>query len=378
MIERMEKIMEDNRLLRYNLQFFAKDGEGGEKTEDATPKKLEEARKEGQVAKSQDVGVAILLLILFVSLRVFGGYMYERFLEVFQFYANSINDYAYDFNIMRTMNLLVYGGKEILLISAPIMALALVAAVVADVAQVKWQPTSKPLMPKFSKINPVSGFKRMFSMDKVFELLKSILKLIVLFYVVYSSLKNEWGMVVNIYKLELTQAILLIVDTVLDVGLKISVVFLILAAGDYIYQRYKFKNDMKMTKQEVKDEYKNTEGNPQIKSRIRSKMQEVSRRRMMQSVPEADVVITNPTHLAVAIKYDKSLGDAPVVLAKGADYLATRIKDIAKENQVEIVENKPLARMLYYNVDIGNQIPPELYQMVAEILAYVYNLQGKI
>ena len=135
---------------------------------------------------------------------------------------------------------------------------------------------------------------------------------------------------------------------------------------------------MKMTKQEVKDEYKNTEGNPQIKSRIRSKMQEVSRARMMQSVPEADVVITNPTHLAVAIKYDKELGEAPVVLAKGADYLAARIKECAAENKVEIVENKPLARMLYYNVEIGNQIPPELYQMVAEVLAYVYNIQGKI
>jgi flagellar biosynthetic protein FlhB len=135
---------------------------------------------------------------------------------------------------------------------------------------------------------------------------------------------------------------------------------------------------MRMTKQEVKDEYKNTEGNPQIKGRIRSKMQEASRRRMMQSVPEADVVITNPTHLAVAIKYDKALGEAPVVLAKGADFLAARIKDVARDNKVEIVENKPLARMLYYNVEIGDQIPPELYQMVAEILAYVYSLQGKI
>ena len=218
----------------------------------------------------------------------------------------------------------------------------------------------------------------MFSKDKVFELLKSVAKLVVLFYVVYSSLKDEWGMVVNIYRLELFPAVLLVVDTVINVGFKISIVFMILAAVDYYYQRRKFKNDMKMTKQEVKDEYKSTEGNPQIKGRIRSKMQEASRRRMMQSVPEADVVITNPTHLAIALKYDKELGEAPVVLAKGADFLAEKIKNTARANKVEIVENKPLARMLYYNVEIGNQIPPELYQMVAEVLAYVYSIQGKI
>ncbi len=365
-------------MLRYNLQFFAQDGEGGEKTEEATPKKLEDARKEGQVAKSQDLGVAILLMILFVCLKFLGGFMYERFIGVFRTYINGIGEYAFDFNSLRAMNALTYGGKEMLLIAGPIMAIALIAAVVVDVAQVKWQPTSKPLLPKLSKISPVSGFKRMFSKDKIFDLIKAIAKLLVLFYVVYDSLKDEWGMVVNIYQLELTPALLLIVNTIINVGMKISFVFLILAVVDYLYQKRKFRNDMKMTKQEVKDEYKNAEGNPQIKSKIRSKMQEASRRRMMQSVPEADVVITNPTHLAVAIKYDKSLGEAPVVLAKGADYLAARIKDVARENQVEIVENKPVARMLYYNVEIGDQIPPELYQMVAEILAYVYNLQGKI
>lgn len=372
--ERMDHVQ----LLKMNLQFFAKDGEGGEKTEDATPKKLEDARKEGQVAKSQDLSVAVLLIIMFAGLKFFGGFMYDQFVEVFHTYANSISEYAMDFGKLRVMNLLAYGGGRVLMIAGPIMLMALIAVIAVNVAQVKWKPTTKPMRPKLSKINPISGFKRMFSKDKLFELAKSVLKLVVLFYVVYDSLKDEWGLVVNIYQLELVPAIILIVSTVINVGFKISIVFMIIAAADYYYQKRKFKNDMKMTKQEVKDEYKNTEGNPQIKSRIRSKMQEVSRRRMMQSVPEADVVITNPTHLAVAIKYDKSLGDAPVVLAKGADYLAAKIKDMARENRVEIVENKPLARMLYYNVEIGDQIPPELYQMVAEILAYVYNLKGKI
>ena len=346
-------------MLKYELQFFAKEGEGGEKTEDATPKKLEDARKEGQVAKSQDIGVAAILLIFFVAVRIFGGFLYRTLLETF---------HAGDFNGARSMNLMTYCGRQTLLLAGPIMAILLVVVVIVNVAQVKWHPTMKPLQPKFSKISPVSGMKRMFSKDKIFDLVKAIAKLLVLFYVIYNELSDEWGMVVNIYSLDLTSALQLLVNFV----------FLILAAVDYYYQRRKFKNDMKMTKQEVKEEYKNTEGNPQIKSRIRSKMQEVSRARMMQSVPEADVVITNPTHLAVAIKYDKDLGEAPVVLAKGADYLAAKIKDIAAENKVEIVENKPLARMLYYNVEIGNQIPPELYQMVAEVLAYVYSIQGKI
>ncbi len=295
--------------------------------------------------------------------------MYRTLLETFHFLYEAIPQYAGDFNGARSMNLMTYCGRQTLLLAGPIMAILLVVVVIVNVAQVKWHPTMKPLQPKFSK---------MFSKDKIFDLVKAIAKLLVLFYVIYNELSDEWGMVVNIYSLDLTSALQLLVNAVINIGLKISFVFLILAAVDYYYQRRKFKNDMKMTKQEVKEEYKNTEGNPQIKSRIRSKMQEVSRARMMQSVPEADVVITNPTHLAVAIKYDKDLGEAPVVLAKGADYLAAKIKDIAAENKVEIVENKPLARMLYYNVEIGNQIPPELYQMVAEVLAYVYSIQGKI
>ena len=155
-------------------------------------------------------------------------------------------------------------------------------------------------------------------------------------------------------------------------------VFMIVAFADLFYQRHKFKNDIKMTKQEVKDEYKNAEGDPQIKGKIRSKMQEASRRRMMQDVPKADVVITNPTHYAVAIRYDAETGSAPVVLAKGADFVAQKIKEIARESHVEIVENKPLARMLYANVEIGQEVPPELYQSVAEVLAMVYKMQGKI
>ncbi len=176
----------------------------------------------------------------------------------------------------------------------------------------------------------------------------------------------------------MNQAIAQIGDLVINLGLRICFFYTLIAAADFIYQKFKFKKDMKMTKQEVKDEYKNQEGDPAVKSKQRQRMMEASRRRMMQQLPEADVVITNPTHYAVAIKYDPEIYDAPYVVAKGADYLAQKIKDTAKENHIEIVENKPLARMLYANVEVGGIVPPELYQAVAEVLAFVYHLQGKV
>ena len=176
----------------------------------------------------------------------------------------------------------------------------------------------------------------------------------------------------------LIQAINLAAETVVDLGIRISAVYMIIALADFVYQKVKFNNDMKMTKQEIKEEYKQQEGDPQIKGQIRQKMRDASRRRMMQELPQADVVITNPTHYAVAIKYDPEVADAPVVIAKGEDYMAARIKEVARENKIEIVENKPLARMLYANVDIGQTIPPELYQAVADVLAFVYHLKGRI
>ena len=197
-------------------------------------------------------------------------------------------------------------------------------------------------------------------------------------YVVYSYLIDKWTLIRDMYHYTLAQGIELIGDIIVNIGIRISACFLVIGFADYMYQRWKFHYDMKMTKQEVKDEYKNSEGDPKIKSQQRARMRQASQRRMMQELPQADVVITNPTHLAVAIKYDKEKYDAPVVIAKGADYLAQKIKDVARENDIEIVENKPLARMLYHNVGIGNQIPPELYQMVAEVLAYVYGLKGKL
>ncbi len=363
----------------YDLQFFAKEGAGGEKTEDATAKKLSDARKEGQVAKSQDLVTAVLLMTLFLTLKLFLGYLGTSFLENYQVVYRMIPGIASNvFTLNTASSLTSFALQRIVLLTLPFFVGAVVAAFLINIWQVKWKPTGKPLMPKFGKFNPIKGVKNLFSKDKLFDLLKSVVKLGFLGYVIYDALQDQWGMLLNLYTLSFFDAIALIGTTIIDLGIKISLFFLFFAVIDYMYQKRKFKEDMKMTKQEVKDEFKQTEGDPQVKGKIRQKMREVSQRRMMQALPEADVVITNPTHLAVAIKYDRQTNAAPVVMAKGADYLAQKIKEVAKENDIEIVENKPLARMLYYNVDLEAEIPQELYQMVAEVLAYVYGLKGKI
>ena len=265
---------------------------------------------------------------------------------------------------------------ELFLIIWPFLVFGFVITFIVTVYQVGWKVTGKPLEPKLSKFNPINGFKRIFSKDSLFELVKSIIKVGVIAYVAYSNIVDEADNLFILYEIELNQAIALVGNIIIEFGIEISIIFIIIGLADYMYQKWRFGEDMKMTKQEVKDEYKNTEGDPQIKGRIRQKMREASQRRMMQDVPKADVVITNPTHFAVAIKYDAEVSKAPIVIAKGEDYLAQKIKEVARENNVEIVENKPLARMLYHNVEIGAEIPPELYQAVAEVLAMVYHMKN--
>ncbi len=370
--EEAEKVL---LLFPIKLQFFA-EGDGADKTEEATPKKLSDARKEGQVAKSQELSTAVMLLALFVILKAAVGYIGTRFLRYYLDTYQAIDVYSVeDFTPSIASAFLRNGLVEVLLICLPVFAVAVAAAFAVSIAQVKWEVTAKPLKPKFDKFNPLKGFKRIFSKDKVVELVKAVIKIALIFYLAYSDLEEAAGAVVSLYDFGLEQAVVYIGNFVINLGIKISTVYLVVGLADYIYQKFKFKKDLRMSKQEVKDEYKKQEGDPQVKGRIKSKMREVSQRRMMQKLPEADVVITNPTHFACAIKYDKEVAEAPVLIAKGADYVAQKIKDAAKEYDIPIVENKPLARMLYYNVDLDSEIPQELYQMTAEVLAYVYRLK---
>jgi len=368
-------------MLEYDLQFFAKDGPGGEKTEEPTQKKLDDARKDGQVAKSKEVGNAATLFAMFALLSVIFSYFSREFLNMFNFVYARIPEYVvcYDGDIpFNTITSVVKNVMiRILITLAPVLAIGFLVSFLASLIQVGWKPTTKPMKPKFNKLNPLNGIKRLFSKDSVVELIKSFLKIGVIGIMVYVYLKNNQDKLFVVLDLSIMDAVAMLGKMIVTLGLRISGAYIVIAALDFLYQKWKFRDDMKMTKQEVKDEFKNMEGDPQIKGKQRQRMQEASRRRMMQQLPQADVVITNPTHYAVAIKYDPEKYDAPYVVAKGADYLAARIKEIAKENNVEIVENKPLARMLYANVEIGQIVPPELYQAVAEVLAFVYHLQGK-
>ena len=369
-------------ILEYNLQFFAKDGPGGEKTEPATQKKLDDARKEGQVAKSREIANGLGLLSLFLVLKIWTGKMGINFLETFEIIYNRIPQVTKLLDGTAPINemtiLLRQGITKLLTMILPILLVGFLMAFISDVWQVKWKPTTKPLHPKFSKLNPIKGFQKIFSVNSLVELIKAVAKIMIIVYMAYSYIKDRTEYLFYLYDMEIMPALNLLLQVVTDLGIRIAAVYLIFAFADYAYQKWKFSEDMKMTKQEVKEEYKNQEGDPQIKGKIRQKMMEVSRRRMMQALPQADVVITNPTHYAVAIKYDPAVSDAPVVIAKGQDYLAQKIKEIAREHKVEIVENKPLARMLFANVEVGEAVPPELYQAVAEVLAFVYHLQGKV
>lgn len=366
--------MIDNYRLPMNLQFFS-DGPGGEKTEEATPRKREKAREEGQVAKSTEITTTFLLVVMFSTIKIMGVGYVERMINLFRNIVKFFDTEVFDNNFVT--ELLRYVGLELLFIVGPLFAIAFIIAFMTNVLQVGWKPTFKPMQPKLSNISPINGLKRMFSLKTFIELIKSIIKITIILIIAFLTIRDYESLIFAFYQLETIESYAYIVNIALDLGIRIGAFFMIVAIIDYVYQRYSLSKKLRMTKQEVKDEYKMTEGNPEIKQRIRQRMREASMRRMMQELPQADVVITNPTHFAVAVKYDESVAAAPMVLAKGADILAARIKEKAKEFDIEIVENKPLARALYYTVEIGDEVPPELYQTVAEVLAFVYNLKNK-
>lgn len=360
--------------IRVNLQFFA----DGQKTEKATPKRRQDAREKGQVLYSREISSALLLLFVFLTIKALGGYIYNQIAALFRLCTNSL---AMDFDVNAVNELLSLFGLvliQLLKIVGPLFAVALVIGVGASYAQVGSLFTVEPLKPQLSRLNPINGIKRIFSLRGLTELIKAILKITAIGIVAWKSIEAEAINIAKLMDLNLLTIAGYITSTTINVAIKICMCMVAIAVLDFGYQWWQYERDLRMTKQEVKEEYKETEGNPETKQRIRSKQREISTRRMLSEVPKADVVITNPTHYAVAISYDSNKAPAPVVVAKGQDYLAQRIKEVARENGVELVENKAVAQALYKNVDIGQQVPPELYQAVAEILAFVYRLKGKV
>ena len=362
--------------LKLNLSFFAEDS-SSEKTEPATPKKKEKAREEGQVAKSQEVNTAAMLLAGFLTLRLFSESLREGLLGLFGFHGEIMQNAMNDFETVYLARHISWVFGQILLLAAPIFAVSLIIGITVNVLQVGWKVTSKPLMPKASRMNPLKGFKRIFSMQALVNLVKSLMKLFAIGMVFFVVIGSEIDVLPLILNMELGQAINYIGRLVVNIGLAVGVAYIFIALFDYSYTRWKHNKDLKMTKQEVKEEWKQMEGHPEVKRAIRQKMREASMRRMMQNVPTADVVITNPTHYAVALKYDVfNPQGAPVLIAKGVDFMAKRIKEKAMEFDIPIMENPPLARSLYADVDIDQEIPEELYLAVAEIMAHVFRLKN--
>lgn len=348
---------------------------GQERTEKATGKKREEARRKGQVAQSKEISSAMILL---ASLGIFyfgGSWMFWQLSGLITGIYQNIGSLRLT-NIPDTSAFTLEILYYLLTVLLPVLIPIAIAGLIANILQVGFQMNSEAMLPKFSKLNPLSGIKRIVSLKSLVELGKSILKIFFIGGIVYLLVKKDMQAYPILMHQEVGQILVFIAKVALKICFFVCLAMIVLAVVDYVYQRWQHEEDLKMTKQEVKDEQKQTTGDPKVKARIRSVQLEMTRRRMMESVPEADVVITNPTHLAVALKFDAREMIAPRILAKGSGHIAQRIREIAAEHQIPIVEEKPLAQALFKMVEIGESIPAELYRAVAEVLAYVYRLKG--
>lgn len=356
---------------KLDLQMFS-----GEKTEKATPKKREESRKKGEVAKSQELPTAAVLIICISMLMVFGGNFRTTITHLFtDVFSDRMN---MEITITNIMNMMMQYMLEIMKLLAPIFIAAVLIAIISSFGQYGILFVTEGLKPKFSKMNPIKGFKNIFSMRSVVELLKSLFKMSIIGFLVYSTLQGQISVISKMHAMSIEDILDFGASVTMVLGIKIGVALLILAIFDFMYQKYEFEKGIRMSKQDIKDEYKKVEGDPLIKGKIRERQRRMATQRMMQDVPTADVIITNPTHYAVALKYDGNQMQAPEVVAKGQDFVALRIREIGKENGVIIMENKPLARALFAQAEIGDTVPADLFQAVAEVLAYVYKLKGKV
>ena len=345
----------------------------GEKTEKATPKRKREAREKGQIFKSVEVNTALTLLVMFGVLSIFGQTIVENIKNLLRYFF-SMNP-PEQFDVAAIMKMFGDAVSMFFGIMAPILIAAFAAGLVTNLVQVGFIFSTKALAPKFDRINPLSGIKRIFSTRTLLDLVKAIIKIAILGWVAYNDFQAHMDDFKGLMGQDVPVAVADFVDIIISTAFDLAIAFAIFAPFDYMYQRWKYNKDLMMTKQEIKDEYKLTEGNPQIKGRIAQKQRQMSRMRMVQAVKDADVVITNPTHFAVALEYKEGKNTAPMVVAKGKDYLAQRIKERAKEENVQIVENKPLAQALYFFCEVGDEVPEDMYKAVAEVLAYVYRMK---
>lgn len=347
---------------------------GQERTEQATAKRRQDFREKGQVAQSKEVVTAALLtasllLWVFYARRFWSGLetLYSGLLAMMA---------TFQATPLQILNLSWDMGMVLAKLLWPIFLMTLVIGFFASFLQVGPLFSTKVFQPDLNKFNPIKGMAKFVSKRSAVELVKSLAKVVLIGYVAYRTVASRYDEALSLSMVQLDQTLIFLGEMAFLVLAKTCGIIIILAAIDFAFSRYEMEQKMKMTKQEVKEEHKDTEGDPQLKSRIRSVQQQMARKRMMTEVPHADVVVTNPTHLSVALSYQRSEMDAPEIVAKGADHLAFRIREIAREHRVPIVENKPVARALYQQ-EVGEQIPEEMFTAVAEVLAYVYSLKSK-
>lgn len=348
----------------------------GEKSEKATPKRKKDERKKGNVFLSNEIITVFSLLASFYTIKLLGPTILsqlENMVKQFFVMAEQMSYVSTD-----DLSMLFIKGVLVFFISAlPVMLVASLVAIVLTMAQTKMLFSAKSFEFKASRLNPLNGIKKMFSLRGIIELVKSILKIIVLAVIVWNVI-SDWVVILpKMMDMTAIQVIRQVGETIISIVLNAVIIFAVLAIFDYIYQWWEYERNLRMSKQEIKEEYKQMEGDPQIKGKIKDRQQRMAQQRMMQNVPSADVVIRNPTHYAVAIKYDPHKNNAPMVVAKGVDSLALRIVDVAEKNDVYVMENRPLARGLYESVDLEREIPEKYYKAVAEVLAFVYNLKKK-
>lgn len=356
--------------LALDLQFFA-----GEKTEKATPKKRQDERRKGRVAKSQDINTAVLLLGCFLGLFVFGSYILQNMTG---FFRKSFTEYIHwDVTNNSIQTMFNDSAFQAIKMVAPIMVIAIISGLAANLLQVKFLFSTEPLKFDLKKIDPIKGAKRIFSIRALVEFLKSLLKIAMVGTVTFTVIWVNKDQMLMTSFLGVKGALGFFAQVTAMMGFSAIALLIFLGVLDYMYQKYDFEKNIRMSKQDIKDEYKNVEGDPLIKSKMKEKQRQIANRRMMSEVPNADVIITNPTHYAIAIKYDEEKAEAPFVLAKGTDNIAQRIKEIAKEHNIHMAENRSLARALYAAVEIGEIIPEDYFQPVAEVLAYVYQMEKK-
>jgi len=360
---------------------MAENENGEEKTEEATDKKRRDARKKGQVLKSQDVAVVCSLFLSFFVLRISAPSIFKNLndfmVKYFSKAGEGIGDIEYVGAESFVMSLITDVSVIFFVTVGALLAVSFITAIASTGIQTKFLISFENMKFKLDKLNPINGIKKMFSLKGLFEIAKSILKMVLLIVVVYNEIKDRLHEIARLMNVEPISGVVYIAETIFSIVMTLGLVFVVVAVVDYMFQRYSYENDLKMTKQEIKDEFKQMEGDPKIKGKRRAIQQQMANQRMMQAVPEADVVVRNPTHFAVALKYDPEKNSAPMVTAKGKDLAALRIADIAAEHDVPTVENKPLARGIYEKVDIGREIPAEFYQAAADVLWFVYNLKKK-